>query len=983
MMVKKASMSPGKGSRTSRLFTVWVMLTAVVSATFLLVLLRPATVDAAATLPQGFQDEVVLSGLDLPTNVEFSDDGRVFVAEDNGLIRVFDSLSDPTPTIFANLRTQVNSYHDRGLLGLALDPDFPTKPYVYVLYTYDAPIGGTAPRWGDECPTPPGPTTDGCVVSGHLSRLEADGNSMTGPEDVLIEDWCQQYPSHSAGDLEFGADGALYVSNGDGASYTFTDYGQGGGGSGSPTPKNPCGDPPAGVGGTQASPTAEGGALRSQDLRTGGDPATLDGAILRVDPDTGAALPDNPLYSRADPNARRIIAYGMRNPFRFTLRPGTNELWLGDVGWRRWEEINRIANTTDSIVENFGWPCYEGRERQGGYDGANLNLCENLYGTTNAVTPPFFTYRHNNPVVAGETCPDAGSATSGLAFYGGGSYPNRYDGALFFADYSRGCIWVMEEGANGQPDPTTLTNFATGASTPVDLEIGPNGDIFYADIGGDSIHRIRYFDANQPPIARATASPTNGPTPLTVNFDGTGSSDPDGDSLSYAWDLDGDGQYDDSTAPKPAYTYSAAGNYDVKLRVTDARGTSDTLDEPLRISAGNTPPAANIGSPSSTLRWKVGDTISFSGSATDQEDGALAGSRLSWSLILDHCSGSGGNCHEHPLQEFPGVPDGSFVAPDHEYPAYLELRLTATDRGGLTDTESVRLDPKTTELSFQSNPTGLRLAVGSTESTAPFNRTVIVGSRNSISAPSPQTLAVTTYEFVSWSDGGAQVHDIVAPATATTYTAAYRSVSCTITGTPARDTLTGTSGSDVICGGGGNDTIKGLGGNDILKGEAGADTLYGGEGDDTLDGAVGVDHANFSGSPSAVTAALVDNVATGEGSDTLVSIEKLTGSSKNDALTGSAEDNILNGKSGVDSLDGLGGTDNLAGGGGNDTAHGGTGDDSVVGNAGADQLFGDEGDDTVDSRDGIGGNDSLDGGSHTNGDTALNDATEKSILGFP
>ena len=104
------------------------------------------------------------------------------------------------------------------------------------------------------------------MVSGRLSRLTASGNQMTGTEQVLIEDWCQQYPSHSIGDIAFGADGALYVTGGDGASFNFADWGQDG------SPLNPCGDPPAGAGGTQTPPTAEGGALRSQDLRTTGRP---------------------------------------------------------------------------------------------------------------------------------------------------------------------------------------------------------------------------------------------------------------------------------------------------------------------------------------------------------------------------------------------------------------------------------------------------------------------------------------------------------------------------------------------------------------------------------------------------------------------------------------------------------------------------------------------------------------------------------------
>jgi glucose/arabinose dehydrogenase len=167
---------------------------------------------------------------------------------------------------------------------------------------------------------------------------------------VFINDWCQQYPSHSVGDLAFGADGNLYVTGGDGASFNFADYGQDG------SPVNPCGDPPGGVGGAMTPPTAEGGALRSQDLRTTSDPTTLDGTVLRLNPDNGQPAAGNPTTS-GDLNARRIIAQGLRNPFRMTNRPGTDELWLGDVGWGTWEELNRIANPT-ATVTNFGWPCY-------------------------------------------------------------------------------------------------------------------------------------------------------------------------------------------------------------------------------------------------------------------------------------------------------------------------------------------------------------------------------------------------------------------------------------------------------------------------------------------------------------------------------------------------------------------------------------------------------------------------------------------------
>ena len=253
----------------------------------------------AATLPSGFQDQVVFSGLSHPTNIQFASDGRVFVAEKGGLVKVFDSLTDTTPTIFADLRSKVDDYWDRGLLGLALPPNFPANPYVYVLYTYDkAPDSPLVPRWSDVCPTPPGPNDDGCVVTARLSRIAPDGS-----ETVLIGDFCQQFPSHSIGTIRFGQDGALYSGAGDGASFGGADYGQLGGGAGSPTPKNPCGDPPAGVGGTEAPPTAEGGALRSQDLRTmpsgGGSPynttilADNPTAYWRLDEASGSSAADS------------------------------------------------------------------------------------------------------------------------------------------------------------------------------------------------------------------------------------------------------------------------------------------------------------------------------------------------------------------------------------------------------------------------------------------------------------------------------------------------------------------------------------------------------------------------------------------------------------------------------------------------------------------------------------------------------------------
>ncbi|MEQ1353552.1 MAG: PQQ-dependent sugar dehydrogenase, partial [Candidatus Acidiferrum sp.] len=365
-----------------------------------------------------FHEAVIFSGLTNPTSLRFLPDGSVLVIEKSGLIKKYDSLTSTTPAVVADLRVNVHNFWDRGLMGLAIDPNFTTNHYVYVVYSHDALMGGVAPKWGpgdgtsDPCPTPPGATTDGCVISGHLSRLTAVGSSWTASEQVLLEDWCQQYPSHSMDALAFGADGMLYVSAGEGASFYNQDWGQYGGGVGSPTPKNPCGDPPVPVGGDQTKPTAEGGSLRSQSpRRAAGEPRVLNGSVLRVDPATGAAPPDNPLFGSSDLNERRIIGYGFRNPFRIIAKPGTNDIWVADVGASTYEEIDRIPDHTSA--RNFGWPCFEGP--MVGFTG--LNICPTQAQTIS----PFYTYQHTESVVPGDGCLTGSSSVAGMAFYGGAS----------------------------------------------------------------------------------------------------------------------------------------------------------------------------------------------------------------------------------------------------------------------------------------------------------------------------------------------------------------------------------------------------------------------------------------------------------------------------------------------------------------------------------------------------------------------------------
>ena len=711
---------------------------------------------SAGTLPPGFEETTQFTGLNAPTAVRFAPEGRVFVAEKRGVIKVFDGFEDSTATVFADLRTEVYNQWDRGLLGMELSREWNEDPAVFVSYTRDAAIDGVPPRWGtpgtigDPCPG----DNSSCIVSGRISRLAATGG-VAGSEVPLVTDYCQQYPSHSMGGLETDASGRLYASAGEGASAGFADYGQGG------NPKNGCGDPPRGVGGSQTPPTAEGGALRSQDLRTSGDPLGLSGSLIRIDPMTGEGVPGNPLFGHQDPNARRILAHGFRNPYRFALSD-SGEMYVGDVGWLRWEEINRFAADGLGGVLNFGWPCYEGAGRQAGYDAADLSICENLYSSPGAVAAPFYVYRHSDKVVAGESCPTGSSSLSGLEFYDdGGTFPASYRGALFFSDAVRNCIWVMRTGADGRPDPAAISTFDAGASWPVDLELGPDGALYYVDVALGRVQRIQYTAGNLAPIAVASANPRYGPTPLTVRFDGTESSEPDGDPITYAWDLDGDGQYDDSASPTPTLTYTARGTYHVSLRVTDDKGATGTAS--VTVGAGNTPPAPKIANPLASQRWRVGSQVAFAGSAGDAEDGSLPASALDWELIMHHCPS---NCHEHVIQTFEGQSSGSFVAPDHEYPAHLELRLTATDSDGLPASTSVRLNPRTVNLTLASEPTGLSLALNSETRKAPFTTTVIEGSANSVSAPSPQpiydptTSATWTYVWRNWSDGGARTHNL-------------------------------------------------------------------------------------------------------------------------------------------------------------------------------------------------------------------------------
>ena len=340
------------------------------------------------------------------------------------------------------------------------------------------------------------PPVPGCLVNIRVTRLTAvqgqDGWIMQGSEHPLLEGACMQFPSHASGDVTFGPDGYLYASAGDGASFDTEDYGQGG---------NPC----------PGDPVNEGGSLRSQDLRTSGDTLSVSGAIVRINPADGLAA------DGSNDNAKRIVTYGQRNPWRLTFRPGDERaagraMSAGAPGKRStgptWPPSPTPSTSagratrepppaSSSSPAGTRWisrsarTCTPPRRRPRAPCGAVLQLPDRGGGL---LTP-------------GENCQQGTSSISGVAFAPStSSYPTDYRGSLFFNDYARGCIWRLGKLGNGNPDPSSIMPFVEAAETPVGIEIGPGGDLFYVDYG------IGEQGFPEPGEVGSTASPTRRPT---------------------------------------------------------------------------------------------------------------------------------------------------------------------------------------------------------------------------------------------------------------------------------------------------------------------------------------------------------------------------------------------------------------------------------------------------------------------------------------
>ena len=521
---------------------------------------------------------------------------------------------------------------------------------------------------------------------------------MTGAEQVLVERLVPAVPQPLDRHRRRSApDGALYASAGDGASFNFADYGQ--------TATNPCGDPPSPAGTSLTPPTAQGGALRSQDLRDqrpAGDPRRHDHPRrpehrrrparqpLRLErrrrtpagssPTACATLPvraSGPGTERAVGRRRRLEHLGGDQPDRRPRRRRRRELRLAVLRGQR--PAGRLRRgRPEHAARTCTAPGRRARRRS----------------TRTATTP-----RSSRRLV-----PDRRARRSaGMAFDERRRTTRRTTTARCSSPTaSRGCIWVMKRAPAADPDPSQLVQFVGGAGGAVQVVTGPGGDIFYVDLEGGQVRRVVYNGANHPPTAVISASPTSGAAPLTVNFDGSGSSDLDpGDTLSYAWDLDGDGQFDDSTAVAPTHTYTAAGTVTARLRVTDPHGASDTESVTITVGAANSPPVPVIDAPDERTAMEgrrrdrlLGARHRCPGRHVAREPVVLVGGAEPLPEQLPH----------PPVQSFTGVAGGTFPAPDHEYPSSLSLVLTATDSAGASASTSLQLDPQDGEPDLRHHP---------------------------------------------------------------------------------------------------------------------------------------------------------------------------------------------------------------------------------------------------------------------------------------
>lgn len=622
------------------------------------------TVVSAATVPSGFVDEVFASGLTNPTAMEFAPDGRLFVTQQGGQLRVITAAGALLSTPF--LTVPVSSAGERGLLGVTFDPAFATNNFVYVYYTATTP-----------------------AIHSRISRFTASGNvAVAGSELQIVNlENLSSATNHNGGAIHFGPDGRLYAAVGENAN-----------------------------------------SANAQTL------VNRLGKMLRVNAD-GSIPTDNPFFNTATGNNRAIWALGVRNPFTFTFQRTTGRMFINDVGEVTWEEIN------DGIAgSNYGWPTTEGPT------------------TDPRFRAPLFAYRHSGGT-------PTGCAITGGAFYNPTTvtFPSSFVGKYFFADFCTGFIRVFDPAAG------TDAAFATGVSSPVDLKVHSDGSLYYLARGNGTVGRVRPSATNQPP--QITTHPQSQTRAVgqsaTFTVAASGST-----PLSFQWQRNG---ANIAGATSATFTIASVAMSDngatFRAVVTNAFGSATSNAATLTVTA-NMPPTVTITAPPANSLYAGGDVINFAGTANDPETGALPASAFTWRVDFHH------DTHFHPhLPDTSGITSGSFTVPTRgEVSAnvWFRIHLTARDPAGLTSTTFRDVLPRTSTITLQTSPAGLQVTLDGQPVTTPLSVTSVVGVIRALGVVSPQTSGGTTYQFVSWSDGGAASHEVSTPAANTTFTATYQ-----------------------------------------------------------------------------------------------------------------------------------------------------------------------------------------------------------------
>jgi len=539
--------------------------------------------------------------------------------------------------------------------------------------------------------------------SGPLNRVSrftmSRGSVDPASERVIWEIAVESFIGHFAGCLAFRADGTLLVSTGD----IFI-------------------------------------ADRAQDL------FYPNGKILRMRSD-GAPPTDNP-FAGLPGAAPYIWAYGLRNPFRFTIDPATQKVYAADVGYVSWEEVNHIRPG-----QNYGWPYMEGPQ-------CYIDDCS-------AFSSPIWSYAHGDPN-------HGGRAVIMGPVYRGPMFPEEFHGNLFVGDFTGFYIRRLILDAAGRVVRDEL--FDRDAPFIVDLKTAPDGALYYASLGWGSqnggVYRIEYSGgSNIPPVVAADATPRAGRLPLTVRFSSAGTFDPDSGPLplSYHWDF-GDGAF--STEPHPEHVYQRLGSYRARLTVSDGLASS-TSDE-VQIVAGLGPELV-LTEPQPGTFFRAGQNIRFAASAFDEEDGELPASAFTWNVLI-HRPHNAVNLFLGPLE---GIRSGEFVVPTSGRPledSYFRIECTVRDSDGLTVTAGRDLHPLVSLLRIETVPSGIPVFLNEHPLQTPYEYRAPVGYRFRLEAQRLYRLGEVQYRFAGWNGDESRALEFTAPEGGLTLVATYQPV---------------------------------------------------------------------------------------------------------------------------------------------------------------------------------------------------------------